>query len=301
MPAVVIDGRGSIAYQWTGDGPQTVVLVNGSVFNYHQWDRQALPLLRRGLGEACRFLQYDYIGVGGSSAKTAAFRMFDLADELRDLLDALSVQQVHLLGISKGSLVGQAFLIRHRDRVKSFCGLGNPNMLSEGLQPTFAIFQERLDALDELRELWPQRISRDNYAQVFDEIYVPALFSKRRGELSLAERFRAWLVRRMVYPALEGTYIQTMVDLFRYYTGEITQEIPAFAAGLPQVRGVPILLLNGTADTTTPVQMARELAQVMPEAELVEFEGVTHMGPMLLKREAEPVFGRYAAFLNRED
>jgi pimeloyl-ACP methyl ester carboxylesterase len=277
-----------------------VVLVNGSVFNYHQWDRQALPLLRRELGETCRFLQYDYIGVGGSSAKTVPFRMFDLADELRDLLDALSVQQAHLLGISKGSLVGQAFLIRHRDRVKSFCGLGNPNMLSEGLQRTFSIFQERLDALEELRELWPQRINRDNYARVFDEIYVPALFSKSREELSLAERLRAWFVRRMVYPALEGTYIQTMVDLFRYYTGEIMQEVPAFAAGLPQVRGVPILLLNGTADTTTPVGMARELAQVLPQAEFVEFEGVTHMGPMLLEREAGPVFERYVSFLKHE-
>jgi pimeloyl-ACP methyl ester carboxylesterase len=114
------------------------------------------------------------------------------------------------------------------------------------------------------------------------------------------ERLRAWLVRRMVYPALEGTYIQTMVDLFRYYVGDIAQEAPAFAEGLPQVRGLPILLLNGTADTTTPVQMSRELAQLLPEAELVEFEGVTHMGPMLLKKEAEPVFGRYVDFVKRE-
>jgi len=36
---------------------------------------------------------------------------------------------------------------------------------------------------------------------------------------------------------------------------------------------------------------------VLPGAELVEFEGVTHMGPMLLKKEGEPVFGRYVAFL----
>jgi 3-oxoadipate enol-lactonase len=133
MPTVELEGRGTIAYQWTGDGPETVVLVNGSVFNYRQWDKQALPILQRGLRGRCRFLQYDYVGVGGSSAKTAPFRMLDLADELRDLLDTLSVEQVHLLGISKGSLVGQAFLIRHRQWAKSFCGLGNPNLLSEEL------------------------------------------------------------------------------------------------------------------------------------------------------------------------
>ncbi|HSJ58558.1 MAG TPA: alpha/beta hydrolase [Anaerolineae bacterium] len=300
MATVVLPGRGDVAYQWTGNGPETVVLVNGSVFNYHQWDKQALPILQRGLGERFRFLQYDYVGIGGSSAKTVPFRMSDLAEELCDLLDALSVEQVHLLGISKGSLVGQAFLIAHRDRVRSFCGLGNPNVLSRDLASTFAGFQERIEALTALQHLWPQRIDRDNYAPLFNAVYVPALFGKRRDELALGERVRAWLVRRMVYPALEGTYIQTMVDLFRYYVGDIAQEISFFSEGLPKVRGVPVLLLNGTADTTTPVGMSRDLVRVLPGAELVEFEGVTHMGPMLLKKEAEPVFGRYVDFLKRE-
>ena len=297
MPIVELPGRGTVAYRWAGDLPETVVLVNGSVFNYHQWDQQALPLLLRGLYGRCRFLQYDYVGVGGSSAKTAPFSMLDLADELRDLLDALSVDRVHLLGISKGSLVGQAFLIRHAERAKSFCGLGNPNLLSEDVEEVFATFQERIDALDDLRELWPQRINRKNYGRVFNAVYVPSLFSKPYAELSLVERLRAIYVRRMIYPALEGTYIQTMVDLFRYYVSGMGQEAPAFAQGLPQVRGIPILLLNGTADTTTPVHMSRELVQLLPEAELVEIEGVTHMGPMLLKEEAEPVFERYVDFV----
>jgi pimeloyl-ACP methyl ester carboxylesterase len=129
---------------------------------------------------------------------------------------------------------------------------------------------------------------------------VPAFTLKSYDELSTVERLRAFLVRRMVYPALEGTFIQTMVDLFRCYVGEIDQEIPAFAEGLPQVRGVPILLLNGTADTTTPVQMSRELARLLPGAELVEFDGFTHMGPMLLKKEGKPVFERYVEFMKRQ-
>jgi pimeloyl-ACP methyl ester carboxylesterase len=88
-----------------------------------------------------------------------------------------------------------------------------------------------------------------------------------------------------------------MVDLYRYYVSGIEQEGPVFAEGLPRVRGVPILLLNGTADTTTPVEAARELAGVLPGAELVEFEGVSHMGPMLSKREGKPVFERYVQFM----
>jgi pimeloyl-ACP methyl ester carboxylesterase len=300
MPVVELPERGRVAYQWTGDGPETVVLVNGSVFNYHQWDKQALPILQQGLKGRCRFLQYDYVGVGGSSAKKTPFRMLDLADELGDLLDALSVGRAHLLGISKGSLVGQAFLIRHQRRAWSFCGLGNPNLLSRDLGQAFSVFLQRLEALEQIKEIWPQRIDQQNYSRIFEIVYVPAIFGKPFGDLSLVERLRAALVRRMVYPALEGTYIQTMVDLFRYYVTGIAQEIPAFSEGLPQVHGVPILLLNGTADTTTPVHMSRELAQILPEADLVEFGGITHMGPMLLKKEAQPIFEQYVAFMKRQ-
>jgi pimeloyl-ACP methyl ester carboxylesterase len=277
-----------------------VVLINGSIFNYHQWDKQALPILQRGLGDRCRFLQYDYVGVGGSSAKTVPFRMLDLADELSDLLNALSIGRVHLLGISKGSLVGQAFLMRHPRRAWSFCGLGNPNVLSGNAEEVKSIFQQRLQELETLRELWPERIDRQNYPRIFDTVYVPAMFGKPYGSLSLPEKLRVALVRRMVYPILEGTFIQTMVDLFRYNVTDIVQEAPAFSEGLSGISGVPILLLNGTADTTTPVQMSRELATLLPEAELVEFDGVTHMGPMLLKKEGQPVFEQYVSFLKRQ-
>jgi pimeloyl-ACP methyl ester carboxylesterase len=253
--------------------------------------------MRQGLQGQCRYLQYDYVGVGGSSAKTSPFHFFDLAGELADLLDALSVERIHLFGISKGSAVGQAFLMRHRQRAKTFCGLGNPNPLVEDAEQVFSVFQQRLDALEDLRELWPQRINPGNYLSVFNAVYVPIMFGKPTADLTLVERLRAWYVRRMVYPALEGTYIQTMVDLFSFYVNDAVQEAPAYASGLPQVHDVPILLLNGTADTLTPVHMSRELAQTLPGAELVEFEDVTHMGPMLLKKQAQPVFEQYVAFL----
>lgn len=300
MPTVMLPGRGTLAYHWTGDGPDTVVLVNGSVFNYHQWDRYVLPILRRSLEGRCRFLQYDYVGVGGSSAKTVPFNVLDLADELRDLLDRLLVRRVHLLGTSKGSMVSQAFLIRYRERVRSFCGVGNPNILSASGALTAANFAERLAALEDLKELWPQRVDRQNVSRVFNHVYVPAFFGKSAAELSLAERLRVALTIQMVYPAMKGTFIQTMADLFRYYAGGIgPDEVAAFAEGLPKVRGVPILLLNGTADTITPIAMSRELVGLLPGAELVEYEGITHLGPMTLRKDAQKVFGRYLQFLEK--
>jgi pimeloyl-ACP methyl ester carboxylesterase len=297
MEGIELPGRGSVAYRLTGSGPHVVVLINGTIFNYRQWELQALPILRRHLAGQCRFLQYDYVGLGGSSAKTTAFNFFDLADELCDLLDALSLERVHLLGISKGSLVGQAFLIRHPERAASFCGISNPNVLSKHGEQRMTHFRERVEALEQLQDLWPERIDRHNYARVFNQVYVPGIFGKEYDELSFIERLQVAVTRRIAYPLLEGTPIQTIVNLFRYYVGDIEEEIPAFAEGLPRVRGIPILLINGTADTTTPVEMSRELAELLPAAELVELEGVTHMGPMAWRREARPVFERYVSFL----
>jgi len=297
MQTVELPGRGTVAYQLSGSGPETMVLINGSVFNYHQWDNQALPLLQRQLGRRCRFLQYDYIGVGGSSAKTAPFSMLDLAQELHELLNALSIGQVHLLGISKGSAVGQAFSFSHPDRVRSFCGLGNPNLNSPDLEDVFDNFKDRIKRLEDLRELWPQRVNRGNYLRIFNHVYVPIMFFKNHAELSFFERLKAVVVRRMIYPAMEGTYVQTMVDIFRYFVEGVGADAVVFSEHLPRLSGVPVLLLNGTADTTTPVHMSRELAETIPQAELVEFEGVTHMGPMLIKAQGRRVFGRYVEFV----
>lgn len=301
METVQLEGRGTIAYQWTGEGSETVVLVNGSIFNYHQWDGQPLPILQEGLGGRCRFLQYDYVGIGGSSAKTAPFNMQDLAEELHDLLNALSVERVHLLGISKGSMVSQAFIIHYPDRVKSFCGLGNPNLLSEAIETTWRLFKERIKSLEDLKELWPERVNRQNYNRLFNHVYVPVILQKPYSDLSVGEKLKVAIIRRMVFPSLEGTFNQTIVDLFRYYTdleAGISQEAPFFAAGLPNVSGIPVLLLNGTEDNITPIQLSRELVQILPEATLVEFEGVSHIGPMMVSAEAKPVFERYVAFMD---
>ena len=165
------------------------------------------------------------------------------------------------------------------------------------MEQTFRAFQDRIRALENFRELWPQRINKQNSASIFNSVYVPGMFGKEFAELSIMDRARAFIARRLVYPALEGTFVQTIVDLFRYYVDGIEHEAPAFREGLPQVQGTPILLLNGTSDETTPVQMSRELARCFPVAELVEFDDVTHMGPMMQRKQAEPVFERYADFL----
>jgi hypothetical protein len=138
-------------------------------------------------------------------------------------------------------------------------------------------FQERLDALERPKELWPQHINGDNYARISSQVYVPSVFGKPHPALSLTKQWRALLIRRMVLAALDGTSVQAMVDLFSCCANAISEGVPSFARALARVHGIPIPLLKATADTRTPVYMSRELAQLLSEAELVEFEAATYM------------------------
>ncbi len=60
---------------------------------------------------------------------------------------------------------------------------------------------------------------------------------------------------------------------------------------------MPTVGLSGRG--TVAYQMSRELVELLPEAKLVEFEGITHMGPMMLRKKAKPVFERYVAFMEK--
>jgi pimeloyl-ACP methyl ester carboxylesterase len=48
----------------------------------------------------------------------------------------------------------------------------------------------------------------------------------------------------------------------------------------PRQLDIPTLILHGTADAIVPIQFSRELAVLLPNAELLEFEGSGHVPTM---------------------
>jgi pimeloyl-ACP methyl ester carboxylesterase len=43
---------------------------------------------------------------------------------------------------------------------------------------------------------------------------------------------------------------------------------------------IPTLILHGTADVIVPIEGSRRLAELLPDAEIVEFEGSGHVPTM---------------------
>ena len=115
MPVVQANGIG-IYYEWHGpEGAPVLVLNNGILMNAAaSWVPQTAAF-----AALYRVLQYDCRGQGQSGHPAAPYSMAQHADDLASLLDALGVSRAHVLGISYGGEVSQAFALRHRERALS--------------------------------------------------------------------------------------------------------------------------------------------------------------------------------------
>jgi 3-oxoadipate enol-lactonase len=96
------------------DAGPPYVLVHPIGLNREAWRpvTERLPAGRRAIA-------YDVRGHGCAAGAPKPFSMPGLADDLRDLLDALGVRSAHLVGMSFGGAIAQEFVLRHPGRVSS--------------------------------------------------------------------------------------------------------------------------------------------------------------------------------------
>ncbi|MCI0634837.1 MAG: alpha/beta hydrolase [Actinobacteria bacterium] len=107
-----------LAYRVDGDGPETLVLVNGLADTKETWELQ-LP----AFAERHRVVSYDNPGVGESPTPTGPYTTAQMAEDLAGLTDALELDRFHVLGVSMGGMIAQEYAIAHADRLlsASFC------------------------------------------------------------------------------------------------------------------------------------------------------------------------------------
>ena len=60
----------------------------------------------------------------------------------------------------------------------------------------------------------------------------------------------------------------------------------------------PVLLLNGTSDSTTPVEQSRELEPRLKNGKLIEFEEFEHITPNIQKKQGKAIMLEYSKFLS---
>lgn len=102
-----------IAYLFDGEQSKPVLLLSNSIgTDLHMWDGQ-VPALT----EHFRLLRYDARGHGASDVPSGPYSLDRLGRDVVELLDALGLQRVHVLGLSLGGIVAQWLGIHLPERV----------------------------------------------------------------------------------------------------------------------------------------------------------------------------------------
>jgi 3-oxoadipate enol-lactonase len=112
---IVRAGPAHIYYEITGDGPQTLVLINGVGDDLAGWASQVDDFVRAGL----RVVSFDNRGVGSSSQPPGPYTSSQMAADLKALVAELGLPRFHLLGVSMGGVIAQEYAVAHPDDLAS--------------------------------------------------------------------------------------------------------------------------------------------------------------------------------------
>ncbi len=288
-----------ISYRLTGNSSKPViVMVNGSIFNYKQFDPVLLPALKDKLGDDFSILNYDYVGIANSSELDGDFDFITIVKEHKELLEILGIEKAHHLGYSKGSIVSFLMAAAHPEFVETIGGYGNPNLEKSISQASNDGFSERSQSLRSIQGLWENDVDDSNYGMVYDTVFLPVIFpGKNVNTIGKVEKAKNMVVKKKLRPMLMGTKVENLYKLYEYYTrvpsdDENTRYVEAMK-GIKQ----PTLLMHGDIDHIVPLAASQKLHEWISGSKLKVFKGFTHSEPILVKKKGKKLMAEYSNFI----
>jgi pimeloyl-ACP methyl ester carboxylesterase len=187
-------------------------------------------------------------------APDAPYTLDDMAGDAVGLLDHLGVDGAHVVGASMGGAIAQTIAILHPERVLSLCSIMSTPGGRRISRPTLRGLGVLLRKAPEEREAYI-----DYTLGIVRTIGSPGFpFDEERIRSRAAESYDRC-----------------------YYPPGVERQLAALLASgdrssrLGQVRA-PTVVVHGTKDPLVPPRAGRATASAIPDAELVEIEGMGH-------------------------
>lgn len=231
---------------FTDEGKGTpIVFVHAFPFGKAMWEPQG-----KALSKQFRVVAVDLRGHGESDAPLWFYTMEQFADDLKGLLDHLSLSQAVMAGLSMGGYVLFAFYRKYPDRVKALILADTRAQAdtAEGKAGRFAM---------------AQLLYKEGAAAIAD-VMMPKLLSPAtlQGRPDLVQRVRSIITGNQL-SGIAG-------DLMAMH------DRPDSVALLKQIT-CPTLVIVGEQDIGTPPSDARLMADNIPGARLEILRGAAHM------------------------
>jgi 3-oxoadipate enol-lactonase len=223
---------------------EPVLMIQGLGTNMHGW-----ALNRPVLGMKYRTIALDNRGSGRTDKPFARYTLEQMAEDAIAVLDATKVESAHVVGASMGGAIAQLVAVRHPERVRS-------------LTLTCTACRHHQWRRELLAE-W-------------------AALANERGMREVAKRAMRWLVG--------GRSFRRFAP-FLGSLGPIALRMPPYAFA-SQIRAIldtddsirteltkltmPTLVVVGNQDILTPRGDSEELAELIPDSDLVVISGAAH-------------------------
>jgi 3-oxoadipate enol-lactonase len=226
------------------DGAEPLLMIQGLGADSRGWLMQ-----RAAFRSRYRCITLDNRGVGASDKPPGPYSLPLMADDACRVLDAAGFESAHVMGASMGGALAQMIAVLQPHRVRSLVlactACRNPAWRRELLEEWIAV-------------------------------------ATARGMRAYAHENARWLVgprslRRFspLFDLLGPLAISAPAHSFVAQTRAILDADDAMSEALATL-SVPALVIVGSQDILTPVADAEEIAELIPDAELVVIRGAAH-------------------------
>jgi pimeloyl-ACP methyl ester carboxylesterase len=251
-------------YREAGEGPP-ILLVHGLIDSSWTWRKVAPVLAMRH-----RVIVPDLFGHGGSAGPAGIdYSLGGHAGALRDLLDDLGLDRVTVVGHSLGGGVALDFAYLFPERVERMV-LVSPGGLGRELSPLLRA--ATMPGAGALMRTLGSRASVGFMRLIAGLMDAVGL---RGGSRALVEISRT--LERLGDAGSRGAFLNTARSVIDQ-NGQKTVAIHV----LDRMRGLPMLVMWGTADRIIPATHAHAVEQHLPQAQITLLEGVGH-SPQLVQ------------------
>jgi 3-oxoadipate enol-lactonase len=225
-------------------GSPAVLMIQGLGADKHGWDMQRIPL-----AFSYRVIALDNRGAGRSDKPFGHYSLEQMADDAIAVLDAAGVEQAHIVGASMGGAISQMIGLKYPERVISL---------------TLACTACR-------NHPWRKEL-----------LHGWATAATEKGIGSMTKEAARWVIGprsfRRLLPAFGWLGPLAMGRTPHSFVSQVNAILDvddSISDRLGEVTA-PTLVLVGNQDILTPRGDSEEIAERMPNAELVVISGAAH-------------------------
>ena len=245
LPKELLNGV-EIFYQLDGSGSDTLVLLNGIMMSTVDWFG-LVPLYTKEY----RILRVDFRNQGKSQYIDEDFNIDIHVEDLKALLDKLSIEKVHMLGISYGGKVAMLFALKYQNMLQSLVLCNTTARVTKHLR--------------DVEDLWINVAMQYDGESFFKQI-MPFIYSPK-----FCEENCKWIDNRV--KAFGRVFKKPWFDAFiklveSSHTYNILDKIN-------EIR-VPTLCIASEFDILTPIIELRMVQEHIDESELIIISDAGH-------------------------